>query len=135
MADDDAILYDDGQLRANAWCGAAVVAARDAAFDAWGVAGKREAPKKLLAPAEVDPGNWRDPSIGWGVILPDSSAPGTDKARALDAPECVRTLIAARSSAPVFRYVSTLPAQAIAKCCAANCGARDACFAYKHRAE
>ncbi len=110
VADDDAILRDDGQLRANAWCGAAVVAPRDAAFDAWGMAGKREPPKKLLAPAEVDPGNWRNPAIGWGVILPDSGAPGPDKARALDAPECVRTLIAARSNAPVFRYVSTLPA-------------------------
>ena len=62
-----------------------------------------------MAPAEVDPGNWRDPSIGWGVILPESAAPEADKARALDAPECVRTLIAARSNAPVFRYVSTLP--------------------------
>lgn len=109
VADDDAILIDDGQLRANAWCGAPVVAARDAAFNAWGVAGKREPPKKFMAPDEVDPGNWRDPSIGWGLILPDSSAPASDKARALDAPECVRTLLAARSNAPVFRYVSTLP--------------------------
>jgi hypothetical protein len=109
VADDDAILHDDGQLRANAWCGSPVTAARDASFDAWGTAGKREAPKKLLAPAEVDPGNWRDPTIGWGVVLADSSAPAPDKARALDAPECVRTLIAARSNAPVFRYVSTLP--------------------------
>lgn len=110
VADDDAILIDDGQLRANAWSGAPVGAPRDAAFDAWGTAGKREPPKAFMAPAEVDPGNWRDPSIGWGVILPDSDAPAADKARALDAPECVRTLIAARSNAPVFRYVSTLPA-------------------------
>lgn len=109
MPDDDPILVDDGQLRANAWCGAPVVATRDASFDAWGAAGKREKPKQFMAPADVDPGNWRDPSIGWGVVLPDSDAPPADKARALDAPECVRTLIAARSNAPVFRYVSTLP--------------------------
>lgn len=108
MADDD-YLPDDTELRVNAWCGAPVVAPRDAAFDTWGATGKRAPPKKLLAPADVDPGNWRDPSIGWGVILPESNAPAADKALALDAPDCVRTLIATRNNAPVFRYDASLP--------------------------
>jgi hypothetical protein len=109
MPDTDAIFLDDGNLRANAWCGETVIASRDAAFDAWGTTGKRERPKAPLAPPETHAGNWKDPSIGWGVVLPESDAPPQDKARALDAPECVQTLIAQRSNAPVFRYVSTLP--------------------------
>lgn len=109
MPETDAIFLDDGNLRVNAWCGETVIAPRDASFDTWGTTGKSDRPKASLAPPETDPGNWRDPSIGWGVVLPDSDAPPQDKARALDAPESVRTLIAQRGNAPVFRYVSTLP--------------------------
>jgi hypothetical protein len=107
----DAIEADDGQLRINAWCGSPALAPRDDAFAKWGAGGAKSdrKPRALLAPAETDPGNWRDPSIGWGIVLPESTAAATDKARALDAPECVRKLLAHRGDAPVFRYVSDLP--------------------------
>lgn len=100
---------DDAELRSNAWIDGAATAPRGRELDAWGLAGRRERPKQLLAPAEVDPGNWKDPAIGYGVILPESKAGADDKALALDAPECVRTLLAARGNAPVFRYDPALP--------------------------
>lgn len=109
MADDGEYQADDGELRSNAWLDGAAVAPRGAEFDAWGLTGSHAPPKQLLAPAEVDPGNWQDPAIGYGVILPESGAPSADKALALDAPDCVRALVAARGNAPVFRYDPTLP--------------------------
>jgi hypothetical protein len=109
VADDDYIV-DDDVLQANAWCGAPVVAPREAEYDAWGTTGRRVPPKKHLAPDDADPADWRHPKVGWGLILPDNDAPPADKARALDAPDCVRALLAARSNAPVFRYRQDLPA-------------------------
>lgn len=53
--------------------------------------------------------NWRDPRVGWGLVLPDNAALSeSDAASAADAPESIRTLVAERgengSPAPVFRY-------------------------------
>jgi len=109
MTDVDAIFHDDGNFRVNAWAGEAVIAPRDAAFEGWGTSGKRARPPADLAPAETAPGDWRNPAIGWGIVLPESDAPPRDKSQALDAPECVRKLLTDRGNAPVFRYVSTLP--------------------------
>lgn len=109
MADDADGPFNDAVLQANAWCGEAAVTTRDASFDSWGMSGRRKPLKRMLAPQPVEPGNWRDPAIGWGIILPDSTADAKDKARALDAPECVRTLLARRGDAPVFRYRPELP--------------------------
>lgn len=55
-------------------------------------------------PAPIDPADWRDPRVGWGVVLPEP--PGADPAAlgtADDAPEPVRALVAARSG-KVLRY-------------------------------
>ena len=105
---------DASVLRANAWCGAPAFTPAGDALQAWGQTSiKRESSSTKLDATEVDYANWRDPAVGWGVVLPDSDAPSPDKARALDAPDCVRALIAhrnphfaAQGGVPVFRHRS-----------------------------
>lgn len=109
MPDSADYIADPATLRTNAWCGEAASAPRDPTFERWGTSGPRPSPPQTLAPAAVDPGDWRNVGIGWGVVLPDTGAPPGDKARALDAPPCVRELLARRGNAPVFRYVAGLP--------------------------
>ncbi len=69
----------------------------------------------LELPSEKD---WQHPEVGWGLVLPD--VPGLDRdalARAEDAPEPIRMLIAARATCyasadglvPVLRYDPALP--------------------------
>lgn len=65
-------------------------------------------PKRIgtLAPRAVDPNNWRDPAVGWGVVLPENpDMSAADKAAGVDAPEPIRTLIRERDNAPVLRSV------------------------------
>ncbi len=51
----------------------------------------------LAGPAPLDPKDWMDPRIGWGIVLPDDAAlSDADKAAAVDAPASVRTLLAKR---------------------------------------
>jgi hypothetical protein len=68
----------------------------------------------LKPPVPADPNDWRDPRVGWGLILPKK--PGlsdSELAGAADAPKPIQKLLAARSDAlrtpggpaPVFRYV------------------------------
>lgn len=54
-----------------------------------------------------DLGNWRHPSVGWGLVLPentDLSPP--ERATAIDAPAPIQDLVAERGHAPVLRYSS-----------------------------
>lgn len=107
VAEDD-LPPDDGTFRINAWAGAPVEAPRGAEFGAWGIRSTQmRKVKSLLAPPETKPEDWHDPAVGYGIVLPESDAPAADKAAALDAPECIRELIA-RRKAPVFRWDSTL---------------------------
>jgi hypothetical protein len=64
----------------------------------------------MLAAAEpVDLRDWQDERVGWGVVLPeDDTIPEKDRALALDAPEPISQLVAARNQAPVFRYRADL---------------------------
>ena len=59
----------------------------------------------LFAEAPPDLWNWRDPRVGWGLILPDNDAlSDADRARAVDAPAPIQELLSDRPDAPVFRY-------------------------------
>ena len=106
----DTIVEDFAELRSNAWCGeAAHGAVRDGSV-AWGIdpAFAYDGPK--LAPEPVDLANWRDPRVGWGVVLADNDAtPAKERAAGDDAPAAIRQLIAARAGAQVFRYRTDLP--------------------------
>jgi len=63
-----------------------------------------EIPRLLAAPEPVDLRDWFDNKVGWGLVLPENEAiPEKERALALDAPEPIRHLVAARSQAPVFR--------------------------------
>ncbi len=62
--------------------------------------------KRYLLPMPVaDPNDWRDPRVGWGLVLRDR--PGrsqSDLASGADAPAPIRKLLEARPAAPVLRY-------------------------------
>jgi hypothetical protein len=68
--------------------------------------------RTFLAPQKAaDPGNWRDPRVGWGLVLPNNPALTAEESMAAkDAPEPLRELLAKRGEngnpAPVFRYIS-----------------------------
>jgi hypothetical protein len=116
VRDDDCAAPDDGRLRTNAWCGVAGASgSRGAEFDSWGLKTIERVTTQLLAAKTVDYANWQAPLVGWGIVLPDNDTPPTDKARASDAPECIRELITQRSKlyaawggVPVFRYRSDI---------------------------
>jgi hypothetical protein len=62
----------------------------------------------LAAPARAAYTDWRDPRVGWGLVLPDdSSLSDADRSRTDDAPEPIRRLAATRagdSQPVVLRY-------------------------------
>ena len=54
----------------------------------WALRNGRSLAPQFLAPIVVDPRNWRDPQVGWGVVLRDGAK----------IPEPIRALIAARAA-------------------------------------
>ncbi len=97
-------------LVANAWTGTGAPEAVPAAASvrAWALQRASGGPgpeTQLAAPAEFQPWDWRHPEVGWGVVLADDSGlPAAARARADDAPEPIRRLLAARPGAPVLRW-------------------------------
>jgi hypothetical protein len=58
----------------------------------------------VMAPDPIDPAQWQDDRIGWGVILPEPAGlPPDQLAGAADAPEPIRELVATRGG-KVLRY-------------------------------
>lgn len=51
----------------------------------------------------ADPEDWRDPRVGWGIILPERPDYTNHPGDLSDEPEPVRALVAARPAAAVFR--------------------------------
>lgn len=96
-------------LAVNAWTGngATATSPLGPGAVAWALGQGPSVPPRWLAPAaEVPRTEWRNPAVGWGLVLPD--ADGLDdaaKARGEDAPEPLRRLLADREGAPVLRYV------------------------------
>ncbi|HEX6480746.1 MAG TPA: hypothetical protein VF043_18050 [Ktedonobacteraceae bacterium] len=74
---------------------------------AWALrTGPPEARAYLPVPPAADPANWRDPRIGWGLILAESDGHSdAELAAGIDAPEAIQALLKARGNAPVFRYM------------------------------
>ncbi len=100
-------------LMINAWTGeASATGTVSPRARAWVL---RERPRQvsqyLVPPPPAALTNWRDPRVGWGLILPppgDDLSP-VDVAAGADAPEPIRALLASRPGAPVFRYIATHP--------------------------
>lgn len=94
----------------NAWAGSTPHSDLDPAADRWGSQTGLPKPQKPLAlGVPADPKNWADPSVGYGVLLPDDdSLPDAVKAVAGDAPAPIRELIAARPGTVVLRWRADL---------------------------
>jgi hypothetical protein len=97
-----------GEFQANAWTGDSPKAASAEASDrlkSWVLQNAPPSIRTFLKPPEpADPRDWRDPRVGWGLIL--AEPPGLTPAQlaiADDAPEPIRQLVNDRK-APVFRY-------------------------------
>src|SRR5918999_346653 len=101
----------------NAWTGEKVVSgAVGPRWRRWalGEAG-REVPKLLRPEDEPDWKDWRQPRVGWGVVLPERDGfSAADLAAGADAPAPIRKLIAGRGQQvtwkiPIFRYRGSAP--------------------------
>jgi hypothetical protein len=95
-------------LSVNAWTGSATGRGKlnKKSAPGWAVKSQVEAVSQFLAaPPHLDLRRWDDPEVGWGLVLPENEQI-TFAARAAgeDAPEPIRSLLAARNNAPVFRY-------------------------------
>jgi len=61
-------------------------------------------PDGTAAPIPIDPKDWRDPRVGWGVLVADDPLLATDaKAAGLDLPDAIRMLLDDRNGV-VVRY-------------------------------
>jgi hypothetical protein len=93
-------------LQINAWAGDGVDN-RSLTETSFGDKILSRAPRRdqPLWPESLNSANWRDPRVGWGLVLPENEALSEqDRALALDAPAPLRKLLAARVGSPVLRY-------------------------------
>lgn len=98
------------EVAINAWRGATPHSRLAGTAGRWGArAGLPPSQQPLALGEPADPANWADPSVGYGVLLPDDdSVPDAVKAVGGDAPEPVRELIAARPGTVVLRWRAEL---------------------------
>jgi hypothetical protein len=99
----------DTALTANAWIGEEGPVRGNLSGQArsWATQGRFPSSQEWLGPADLpDERQWQHERIGWGLVLAEPAGEWSvvDKARAGDAPEPIRTLVAARGDAPVLRY-------------------------------
>ena len=94
------------KLTINAWTGEPQPAS-DVSAQArrWAVERQAEVPRFLAPPPPADLRDWRNPEVGWGLVLPEhEELLAADRAIGTDAPAPIRKLLADRKGAPVFRY-------------------------------
>lgn len=103
-----------GTLQINAWAGPAAQNTSAVAEDLRSrlLAANTPHRSRLLAPVPVDPRNWRDPRVGWGLVLPDDARPpGPGKAGLWPSdPEPLAALLAARGGTVLRWTPEGLPA-------------------------
>lgn len=91
-------------VQSNAWCGLQAEGEFDPHASISWAARSIDMPPRLLGAEPIDLANWRDPRVGWGLVVPDSAAPAAEKARGLDLAEPLQTLLRERDNAPVLRW-------------------------------
>jgi hypothetical protein len=99
-------------LEINAWDDRAARGDLGPGAVAWVAADRVLKPPTHLFPAPIDENNWRDPRVGWGLLLPEP--PGVhglsaaDLATASDQPAAIQRLVRHRTvngtPPPIFRY-------------------------------
>ncbi|UNO42893.1 hypothetical protein [Streptomyces sp. MST-110588] len=100
------------ELCVNAWTGGPgpVAAPLGPGHRAWAL-GPVAGVKRLLRPGAVDPADYRDERVGWGLVLPDRDGL-PHPALPEEAPEPVRALFAARPGARLLRLTRATPTTA-----------------------
>lgn len=106
------------RLQIDAWRGATADGGVVPQAVPWVAKDRLLKPPSHLFPSHIDANDWRDPRVGWGLILPepkgDHGIPTADLATAGDQPAAVRRLVAHRSAngtpPPIFRFKPDAPA-------------------------
>jgi len=94
-----------GELAANAWDGERVARGILDAQRARAFALGPSPVGRLMKPSPANERNWSDKRVGWGIVLfDDPDVPVAERARADDAPEPIRRLVASRKHARVLRW-------------------------------
>lgn len=94
------------EVQINAWAGGAANRDLLPLRTPWAQREVGRKPSTWLAPAaSVDARNWNHPEVGWGLVLREKSGLSHEElARADDAPEAIRRLLASRPGSPVLRW-------------------------------
>jgi hypothetical protein len=98
-------------VQINAWTGDRAASDALPAKTPWALAEKLvpSLEPSLAAPHAIDERKWDDPSVGWGVVLPDNPALSkADRSTAVDAPPPIQRLVEKRANAPVLRWSNEL---------------------------
>ncbi|MBZ9694913.1 hypothetical protein [Mesorhizobium sp. CO1-1-9] len=96
-------------LRANAWDGTKPLSQQLPPQSKWELRANAFRAAQWLAPPELDEREWRNPDVGWGLVVPENDALGAiEKARGDDLPEPLRTLLVDRPGSPVLRFRTDL---------------------------
>ncbi|MDC6170703.1 hypothetical protein PO768_25110 [Paucibacter sp. XJ19-41] len=92
-------------LYSNAWFGEQAESMLDLGYARSWAARAGPAPPQDLAGPELDLADWRQPDVGWGLVVPDDDAvPDGEKALGRDLPLALQKLVAERGQAPVLRW-------------------------------
>jgi hypothetical protein len=107
------------QLTINAWTGEGpVIGNIGPEAEAWVLRTKPPEEKFELKPEEPDDRDWRNPKVGWGLLLPERNGLSDEQlAIASDAPEPIQALLESRKKilcerggdVPIFRFRSGSP--------------------------
>jgi hypothetical protein len=96
------------QVSFNAWTGTAAASGQlGGESRRWALDERVAAVPAVLAPRPLpELRDWRNPEVGWGLILPEAAddLAAAERAAGADAPEPIRGLLAARGG-PVLRYL------------------------------
>lgn len=96
-------------LRANAWDGAKALTQQLPPVSKWELQPQAFRAAQWLAPAELDEREWRNPDVGWGIVVPDNDTMGAiEKARGEDLPAPLRYLLVERPGSPILRFRADL---------------------------
>src|SRR5712692_3669288 len=99
------------RLMIDAWTGGTPDGALGSAVK-WTLEKRLAAKAQYLRPPDpADPRDWRNPAVGWGLVLGDrQGASAADMATADDQPKPIRRLVKARTidgvKPPIFRFNS-----------------------------
>lgn len=101
---------NDATVQASAWCGQQVAQGEWETGEAagrWVSTPALTGDRQPLGAVPVDWANWRDPRVGWGLVVPDrDDVSPIERARGIDLSEPLQDLVRSRGDASILRWRS-----------------------------